>query len=69
MSSNRLIYDNCAYSTEIKESISPLQYNLFKGKYENNIQCPVGDFSNIIEVSSRVDVENELTGLTRQNTL
>jgi len=30
MSSNRLIYDNCAYSTEIKESISPLQYNLFK---------------------------------------
>ena len=69
MSSNRLSYDTCAYSTEINESISPLHYNLFKGKYENCKQCPVGDFTNNIEFSSRVDVENELTGITRHNTL
>lgn len=69
MSSNRLIYDNCAYTTEIKESIGPLEYNLFKGKYENCKQCPVGDFTNNLEFTSRVYVENELSGLTRQNTL
>jgi len=69
MSSNRLIYDNCAYATEIKESTSPLEYNLFKGKYENCKQCPAGDFTNIVEFGSRADVENELHGLNRPGTL
>ena len=69
MSSNRLIYDKCAYATEIKESTSPLEYNLFKGKYENCRQCPVGDFTNVVEFGSRADVENELYGLTRLVTL
>lgn len=69
MSSNRLMYDQCAYATEIKESTSPLEYNLFKGKYENCKQCPTGDFTNIIEFGSRADVENELFGLSRPGTL
>ena len=69
MSSNRLIYDNCSYATEIKESTSSLEYNLFKGKYENCKQCPVGDYPNVIEFASRADVENELFGLTRPGTL
>jgi hypothetical protein len=69
MSSNRLIYDKCAYATEIKESTSPLEYNLFKGKYENSIQCPVGDFTNIIEFGVRADMENELYGLNRLGSL
>ena len=68
MSSNRLIYDTCAYATEIKESTGPLEYNLFKGKYENCIQCPTGDFTNIVEFGSRADVENELYGLARLGT-
>jgi hypothetical protein len=68
MSSNRLIYDKCAYATEIKESTSPLEYNLFKGKFENCKQCPVGDYPNIVEFGSRADVENELHGLTRRGT-
>ena len=38
MSSNRLIYDRCAYATEIKESTEPLEYNLFLGKFENVIK-------------------------------
>ena len=69
MSSNRLIYDKCAYATEIKESTSPLEYNLFKGKFENCKQCPTGDFTNVVEFGARADVENELHGLSRPGTL
>ena len=68
MSSNRLIYDKCAYATTIKESTGPLEYNLFRGKYENNQQCPVGEFSNILEFGPRADVESELYGLNRLGT-
>ena len=69
MCSNRLIYDKCAYATEIKESTSPLEYNLFRGKYENSIHCPVSDFTNILEFGNRADVENELYGLSRLGSL
>ena len=68
MSYNRLIYDNCAYTAEIKESTSPLEYFLYKGKYENTKACPNNDFSNMIDVENRADVENELFGLKRTNT-
>jgi len=65
MSSNRLSYDKCAYATEIKESTSPLEYYLFKGKYENCKQCPVGEFTNNLEFGSRAETESELYGITR----
>ena len=69
MSFNRLQYDECAYSKEIKESTGSLEYNLFRGKYENCKQCPVGEFTNIIEFGDRADVESELYGITRPGTL
>lgn len=69
MSSNRLIYDNCAYASEIKESTQPLEYNLYRGKFENCKQCPVGDYTNILEFGSRADVESELYGLSRLGSL
>ncbi len=69
MSSNRLIYDSCAYATTIKESTSPLEYNLYRGKFENCKQCPVGDFTNNLEFGSRADTESELYGLNRPGTL
>lgn len=68
MSSNRLIYDECAYTTQIKESVSPLEYNLFAGKYENCTQCPVGENTNLLEFGVKTDDENELLGLSRPNT-
>lgn len=68
MSSNRLIYDKCAYMTELKESVSPLDYNLFIDKYELSDPCPVGDYPNILKFSDRTNVENELNGLARLNT-
>jgi hypothetical protein len=66
MSSNHLKYDTCAYATTIKESTEPLEYWLYKGKYETCNSCKNGDFSNNIDFSSRADVESELFGLNRQ---
>jgi hypothetical protein len=67
MSFNRLTYDNCAYSTTVKESVSSLDYNLFKGKFENCGQCKTGDFTNVLAHEVRADVESELLGLPRPN--
>jgi len=66
MSFNRLKYDSCAYSKELQESINPLDYNLFKGKYESCKQCPVGSFTNNLEFGSKTNVESDLLGLTRE---
>ena len=65
MSSNRLIYDRCAYATEIKESTEPLEYNLFLGKFENCKQCPVGNYPNILPFGPRTATESELWGIDR----
>lgn len=67
MSFNRLKYDNCAYSKELQESTSPLEYNLFQGKYKNCTQCPVGSYTNNLEFGSKTNVESELYGLNRQD--
>jgi hypothetical protein len=68
MSSNHLKYDTCAYATAIKESTEPLNYWLYKGKYETTNACSNGDFTNNVEFSSRADVESELFGLNRLST-
>jgi hypothetical protein len=68
MSSNRLIYDKCAYATEIKESTGSLEYNLFLGKFENCTQCLGGDFTNNLPFGPKTQTESELLGLTRPNT-
>jgi hypothetical protein len=67
MSFNRTRYDTCAYSKELQESTSPLEYYLFMGKYESCKNCPVGSFTNNLEFGSRASVESELYGLTREN--
>ena len=66
MSFTRLDYDCCAYSKDLKESTSPLEYWLYKGKYENCKNCP--DNTNNIEFGAKADVENELWNLTRSAT-
>ena len=66
MSFNRLKYDNCAYTKEISESVSPLDYYLFKGKYENCEQCPVGNATNNLEFGKKANLESELYGLNRE---
>ena len=66
MSFNRLRYDTCAYAKSLEESTNPLEYTLYKGKFENTKQCPVGNFTNNLPFGSRADIESELYGLTRQ---
>ena len=69
MSSNRLIYDNCAYASIIHDSVSQLDYNIFMPKFENKTNCPVRDYTCNLDFNSRADVESELQGLNRPGTL
>ena len=41
MSSNRLIYDECAYKKSLQQSTDPLEYSLYTGKYENTAKCRI----------------------------
>ena len=65
MSFNRLTYDTCAYAKNIQQSTDPLDNNLFKGKYENCKQCPVGLHTNNLDLTIRAEVESDLLGQTR----
>ena len=68
MSSNRLIYDSCAYTTTIKSSTDPLNYLLFSVKYKNSILCDKG-CANELSFTERTNAENELNGLARRHSL
>lgn len=65
MSFNRLSYDTCAYSKTLQQSTDPLEYNLFKGKYESCKLCPLSEAPVNLEFGSRADVESDLKGQTR----
>jgi len=67
MSFNRLTYDNCAYAKTLKESTSSLEWMLYRGKFENQKQCPEGKFTNNLEFGSKTDVESDLLGVIRQD--
>ena len=61
-SSNRLKYDNCSYQKDIYESTSPLNYNLYQGKFENCNKCIYNKFWVPYDL---VDIESELRNQTR----
>ena len=67
MSSNRLKYDECAYKKEICQSVGPLEYNLYNGKYENCNKCP-SDRSgpNSLDIGKRIVIENEIFNIDRK---
>ena len=74
MSSNRLIYDTCAYSKKLNESVGPLSYVLNPMKYENCQKCRhelglVGGTAVSHIKGNMVDLENDLRGQTRSATL
>ena len=74
MSSNRLMYDTCAYKKELDQSTGPLSYTLNPIKYENCNQCRmelgiVGG-SAVSQIKGNiVDLENDLRGQTRPASL
>ena len=71
MSSNRLMYDTCAYKHELSQSVGPLEYVLNPMKYENCNKCRmelglVGGAAVSHVKGNLVDLETELRGSTRQ---
>ena len=74
MSFNNLIYDNCAYKKHLEESSGVGKYQMYSGKYNNERNCRI-DFGVVggNEVSlykgNIVDLESELKGQTRLNSL
>lgn len=74
MSSNRLIYDTCAYKKELDQSTGPLSYTLNPIKYENCNQCRmelgiVGGTAVSQIKGNIVDLENDLRGQSRSASL
>ena len=70
MSSNRLIYDECAYKKTLQQSTDPLQYALYTGKFENSAKCrielgSVGGNGVSLFNGNLVDLESDLRGQTR----
>jgi len=64
MSSDRSIYDQGAYLVKTKESAKPLSYMLQINAHENCIKC--GDMPNVSVHEERVNLENDILGLTRK---
>jgi hypothetical protein len=67
MSFNRLTYDSCAYAKSLQESTDPLEYNLYKGKFEmcSSNKCSLSDYNDNLNIGVRVDLESDLKGQTR----
>lgn len=66
---NHLRYDKCAYALDLSQSVEPLQWMMYSGKFENCGKCTANQnqfwrpFDNDI-----VDAESELKGITRRRT-
>lgn len=74
MSSNRLIYDECAYKKSLQQSTDPLEYALYTGKFENTAKCrielgSVGGNGVSLFNGNLVDLESDLRGQTRKASL
>jgi hypothetical protein len=70
---NRLMYDKCAYSKALGESVAPLDYVLDTVKYEHCDKCRielglVGGTAVSHISGNMVDLENDLRGQNRPNT-
>ena len=62
-SSNRLIYDRCAYDKELAESVAPLNYRMYSGAHENCNKCIYTKFYRPFDL---VEQESELKNITRR---
>ena len=63
-SSNKSIYDECAYEKRLYESTSPLKYRLYGGYGENCNKC-INDKFWVKYAPEIVDTESELRLLTK----
>lgn len=63
---NRLNYDNCAYDKKLKESTSPLSYQMSRYKFENCGRCTYDGKQ--YAPFDLVEEESELKGISRPAT-
>lgn len=71
-SSNRRLYDNCQFNLQLKESVSPGEYKLFSGAYENELNSEYcsknaeATISNVWKsIGKRTDLESDLLAMKR----
>jgi hypothetical protein len=64
---NRMTYDNCAYALDLKQSTSPLLYQMSRYKFENCSACTLD--GNYYAPFDLVDFESELKNITRPGSL
>lgn len=74
MSSNRLMYDNCAYKKRLQESTGSYSYSMYTGKFDNSSKCrielgQVGGNGVSLYSGNLVDLESDLRGQTRSASL
>jgi hypothetical protein len=69
MSFQRLPYDHNAYQQKIADNVDTFSLEVDGNKYENYNKCNThsNKYVNIQSMSSRVDMESELYGLSRLN--
>lgn len=66
MSFNRLMYDDCACKQKTSDSTTPMEYQLYKGKFENCNKCSADGAiaRDTISYGELVSLENELRNQT-----
>jgi hypothetical protein len=69
MSSNKLIYDSCAYSLRVNDNKDIFKYQVYVPKFENCTKCKTSAEEDRQRMSNRVDLESELRDQTRLSTL
>ena len=74
MSFNRMTYDTCSYKQDLAENVSQLSYLLDPIKFEHCQKCRhelglVGGTNVGVTKGNLVDLENDLFGINRPNTL
>jgi hypothetical protein len=61
---NKTLYDDCAFKQRTMTSVEPLFYELYNGKFENDITCKRNNGAKLANnwstISTRTDVESEL---------
>lgn len=64
---SRVSYDKCAYKQKVKQSISPLDYQMYIGQFENRGRCIQDRMWRPFD-KEIVDIESELYNITRRKT-
>lgn len=63
------IYDRCAYQKDLYQSVEPLSFQMYPGKFENCSKCTYDETQFWRPFDGQiVDAENELTNRTRRQT-